>query len=105
MSKNNFSCCSKSKISREANSPNKFLKVFVEENCLKIFCLLKKGPLCVCEISQCLKLPQNLTSHHLKVLKDFGLVSSYRKGLKIFYQLKYKTVEKYLKLLNKYLLH
>jgi len=50
-----------------------------------------------------LKLPQNLVSHHLKTLKDFGLISSEKRGLKVFYKLNQKVVKKYLKELNKLL--
>jgi ArsR family transcriptional regulator len=80
-----------------------FLRVIAEDNRLKILCLLKKGEKCVCEIWQFLNLPQNLTSHHLKVLKDFGLVSSRQEGLKVFYKLNKKVAEKHLKILNKFL--
>jgi ArsR family transcriptional regulator len=75
-----------------------------DENRLKILCLLKEGEKCVCDIWQCLKLPQNLVSHHLKVLKDFKLISAEKRGLKVFYKLNHQTVEKYVKSLNKILL-
>ena len=55
---------------------------------------------CVCEIWQYLNLPQNLVSHHLKVLKDFSLISAKKEGVKIFYKINKKVVKKYLKLLN-----
>ena len=81
-----------------------FLKVISEENRLRILCILKKKQeLCVCEIWQCLDLPQNLASHHLKVLKDFGLILSRQEGLKVFYSLNKKHLKDYSKLLNNYL--
>ncbi len=80
-----------------------FLKIISEKNRLKILCLLKEGEKCVCDIGQYLDLPQNLISHHLKVLKDFGLVSSKREGLKIKYSINKKVVKKYSNLLNNYL--
>jgi ArsR family transcriptional regulator len=88
-----------------ANFPQiiKFLKIISDENRLKILCLLKEGGKCVCDIWQYLNLPQNLVSHHLKVLKDFGLVSSKQEGLKIKYSINKKVVKKYSKLLNNYL--
>jgi ArsR family transcriptional regulator len=64
---------------------------------------LKEGKKCVCDIWQCLKLPQNLASHHLKVLKDLNLISSKKVGLKVFYKLNQKVVKKYLKNLNRFL--
>jgi ArsR family transcriptional regulator len=80
-----------------------FLKVIAEENRLKILRLLRRGEQCVCDIWQFLKLPQNLTSHHLKVLKDFGLVLSRQEGLKVFYSIDKKIVKKYLESLNNFL--
>jgi ArsR family transcriptional regulator len=80
-----------------------FLKIISEKNRLKIICLLKKKEKCVCDIWQYLDLAQNLASHHLKVLKDFGLVSSRQEGLKVIYSINKRVVEKYSKLLNNYL--
>lgn len=80
-----------------------FLKIIGEKNRLKILCILKEKEKCVCEIWQYLNLSQNLVSHHLKVLKEFGLVSSKKEGLKIFYKTNKKVVKKYIKLLNKFL--
>ncbi|MEX0918469.1 MAG: metalloregulator ArsR/SmtB family transcription factor [Candidatus Paceibacterota bacterium] len=81
----------------------KFLKVVAEENRMKILCLLRSGEKCVCDIWQFLDLPQNLTSHHLKVLKDFGLVEDRKEGLKVYYSVNKKEVNKYNLLLNKFL--
>ncbi len=97
-------CCKKNKFS--ANTLIKtadFLKIIAEENRLKILCILRNGERCVCEVWQCLYLPQNLCSHHLKILKDAGLIASRHEGLKIFYSLNTKTMEKNLKSLNKFL--
>jgi len=94
-------CCRKSEA--KINQLIKFLKIISERNRLKILCLLKKGEKCVCEIWQCLKLPQNLVSHHLKTLKDFNLISSRKEGVKIFYKLNKKVIKKYLKLLDEFL--
>jgi ArsR family transcriptional regulator len=80
-----------------------FLKIISEKNRLKILCLLREGEKCVCDIGRYLDLPQNLVSHHLKVLKDFDLVSLKREGLKIKYSINKKVVKKYSKLLNNYL--
>ena len=80
-----------------------FLRVISDKCRLHILHLLKKQEMCVCEIWQSLNSPQNLTSHHLKVLKDFGLISSRRDGLKIFYKLNQSVVKKNIKLLNKFI--
>jgi len=80
-----------------------FLRIIAEDNRLKIICLLKNGERCVCEIQKLLALPQNLISHHLKVLKDFGLLFSRKDGLKMYYSLSDKNLNKYKKQLNNYL--
>ena len=80
-----------------------FLKIISEENRLKILCLLREGEKCVCDIWQYLNLAQNLTSHHLKVLKDFRLVSSRQEGLKVIYSINKNVVKRFSKLLNNYL--
>ncbi len=94
--------CCKNKSAEEIKQVVEFLKIISEKNRLKILCLLEKGEKCVCEIWQYLKLPQNLVSHHLKILKDFNLISSRKEGVKIFYKKNKKVVKKYLKLLNTY---
>jgi len=59
-----------------------------DENRIAILLFLKKGEKCVCEIWKKLNLPQNLVSHHLKVLKDGKFIISHKEGLKVFYSLK-----------------
>ncbi|MBU0546718.1 MAG: metalloregulator ArsR/SmtB family transcription factor [Patescibacteria group bacterium] len=82
------------KINGELKKTIDFLKVISEKNRFLLLCLLKKGEMCVCEIWQHLNLPQNLVSHHLKVLKNFGLISSRREGVKIIYSLNQKDIKK-----------
>lgn len=96
-------CCGNKKPIADLARTVEFLKATSEENRLKILCILRNGEKCVCDIWQCLKLSQNLVSHHLKVLKDFGLISFEKRGLKVFYKLNQKVVKKYLKELNKLL--
>jgi len=96
-------CCIDKKSVVILSQTTEFLKMISEENRLKILCLLREGEKCVCDIWQCLKLPQNLVSHHLRVLKDLNLVFSKKVGLKIFYKLDKKAVKKHLKDLNRLL--
>lgn len=80
-----------------------FLRIISEENRLKIICLLQSGELCVCKIWQFLELPQNLISHHLKILKDFNLLNSRKEGLNVYYSINEKELNKYKEVLNKVL--
>ena len=78
-----------------------FLKAIADDNRFKIITFLKDGEKCVCEIWQELDLPQNLISHHLKVLKDNNILFDRRDGQKIYYKLNNKVLSKQIKYLNK----
>jgi ArsR family transcriptional regulator len=77
-----------------------YLKVISDSNRLAILNSLKKKPLCVCEIYLLLNLPQNLTSHHLRTLKNAGLITSKRVGVKIIYARNEKNINEYQNILT-----
>jgi ArsR family transcriptional regulator len=54
---------------------------------LQLVDVLRKhaGKVCVCELVPLFDLSQPTVSHHLKVLRDAGIVASERKGLWAFY--------------------
>ena len=54
------------------------LRALGDETRLRIFTLLAKAELCVCEIEDILDLSQSLVSNHLAVLRRAGLVESRR---------------------------
>lgn len=101
----NSTCCHFSfKKNKEIKQLAKLLKVVAAENRLCILCLLQKKSLCVCEIMESLKLPQNLISHHLGVLEKENLVTAKKKGQRVYYSLTLrgrKIVEAVLKLSGK----
>lgn len=78
-----------------------YLSVISEPNRLAILGLLKGGERCACEIHPNLKLPQNLSSHHLGILKKMNLLKSRRKGTKIFYSRNEDIIKDYQLELNK----
>ena len=98
-----FDYCKTKKSKSDLGQTVDFLKIISEENRLLILCLLKKGEMCVCEIWQHLNLPQNLVSHHLKVLKDFGLIKSRRESTKIIYSLDQKNIKKFISLMSHFI--
>lgn len=49
--------------------------------------LAEGGELCVCDLAWIMERPQNLVSHHLRVLRTAGLVSSRREGRMVMYAL------------------
>jgi len=95
--------CKNEKVCGDLYKAVDFLKVISDKCRLHILHLLKKQEMCVCEIWQSLNLPQNLTSHHLRVLKDFGLISSRKDGLKVFYKLNPKALKRHQKSLSKFI--
>jgi ArsR family transcriptional regulator len=48
---------------------------------------------CVCDLTAALELSQPTVSHHLRVLREAGLVESSRRGTWAFYRLVPETVE------------
>jgi ArsR family transcriptional regulator len=60
-----------------------------DEARLQILRLLSRSPaLCVCEIQQAFDLGQPTISHHLRVLREAGLVDCERRGTWAYYFLK-----------------
>ena len=79
-----------------------FIKAIGEPTRLRILNHLKKD-CCVGELWKRLDLPQNLTSHHLRVLKDANLVIAEKRGLKVVYRINEKVLDSNLKKLKDYL--
>ena len=49
---------------------------------------------CACDFSDCCDVGQTTVSHHLRVLREAGIVTSERRGQWIFYRLAPQTVER-----------
>ena len=62
-------------------------KALVEPVRIRIYLLLKKSPLTVSELSEILDLSQSNTSHHIKALRDLGLLSAEKTGQHTYYGL------------------
>jgi ArsR family transcriptional regulator len=54
------------------------LRVLGDPTRLRIFRLLRAGEACVCEMAAELELAENLVSHHLRALREIGLVHDRR---------------------------
>ena len=61
------------------------LAVLADPTRLAVIEALLEGPRNVGEINKGLRVPQNLLSHHLKILRDAGLVVSTREGKAVRY--------------------
>ena len=63
------------------------LHALADGNRFRILKALRQGERCVCHLTESLGMGQPLLSHHLKVLKDAGLVSSRREGRWVHYSI------------------
>jgi ArsR family transcriptional regulator len=81
------------------------LKALADPNRLRIFDLLMQGDSCNCELNEKLDLPPNLLSHHLRVLREAGLILNRRDavdGRWIYYNVNRKTVARWRAWLNEF---
>lgn len=54
-----------------------FLRLMADSTRRRIFLLLMRGETCNCEVAEALELPENLVSHHIRRLRDAGLVEEH----------------------------
>lgn len=88
MNMSSYTCCTSSKTqAKKLETLERVLKLVAEKSRLKLLCLLNKNTQCVCELMEQTKLSQSLISHHLKDLKEAGLLINQKKGLKVYYRL------------------
>jgi len=74
----------------------KFVKMFKalsDETRLRIYLLLLREKLCVCELVNVLNMEQSRVSHCLRILKEAGLVKSRREGTWIIYSANPQTLK------------
>ena len=65
------------------------LRVVADPARLRLLSLITaSGEACVCDLTEPLGLTQPTVSHHLKVLREAGLVTSERRGVNIWYAAK-----------------
>lgn len=69
---------------------------------LQLVDVLRKhaGKVCVCELVPLFDLSQPTVSHHLKVLRDAGIVGSERPGLWAYYYVKDEALKEFTKWLS-----
>ncbi|WP_243313446.1 ArsR/SmtB family transcription factor [Fundidesulfovibrio agrisoli] len=65
----------------------RLMKALSDANRVKIVKMLKRRPMCVCELQTALGVAQPTVSNHLKVLEDAGLVESAKAGQWVNYSL------------------
>jgi ArsR family transcriptional regulator len=62
-------------------------QAFADPTRLRILGLLASGEVCVCNIHECLGIPQPTASRHLAYLRKKGLVRTRKEGLWVYYTL------------------
>lgn len=70
-----------------AAPPLAMLAALSEEKRLRILDILRNGEHCVCDLTAEMDAGQSLLSHHLKVLREAGLVTDRRSGRWSYYSL------------------
>jgi len=81
---------------REVRPFAPLFKALGDETRLEILALIAeaKGPLCVCEIEAHFDLSQPTISHHLKLLRKVGVLSTERRGTWMYYSLEPAAFER-----------
>ena len=64
-----------------------YFKALADPTRVAIVSRLAAGECCVCDLNDAFDLSQPTISHHLKVLRDAGLVTSSRSGTLAYYRL------------------
>ena len=86
----------------EAISQARLLKALADPTRLRILSLLSRheGEVCVFEIVESFTLEQPTISHHLRILRDAGLVDCRKKGLWAYYYVRREALSRAQEVIN-----
>jgi len=79
------------------------LKTLADPNRLRIMCFLSKGESCACVIETELGISQQLTSHHVNVLKEAGFLKLRKEGTRYNYSIDRDFLERVNEIFGEYL--
>jgi len=82
-------------------SPDEVFKALGNPGRLTLVRTLMDGERCVCDLVQAVGLGWSTTSKHLDILREAGVVSSDKRGQKIFYRLELECVSHFIACLDK----
>ena len=87
---------------KDAIRQARLLKALADSTRLRILNLLSRneGEICVFEIVESISLEQPTISHHLRVLRDAGLVDYHKKGLWAYYYVQRDVLKRAQELIN-----
>lgn len=72
---------------RELQSLSDLFSVISDPTRLRIVSALATGPLCVCDLSATVGTSESATSHHLRLMRDRGIVRAEKEGRLVYYSL------------------
>ncbi|AFK21741.1 helix-turn-helix transcriptional regulator [Pyrococcus sp. ST04] len=78
------------------NEVGRFLKILSNPIRYGILKMLMNRWMCVCLIAEALEVDQTLVSHHLRILKDLGLLEEKKEGKLRFYRTNKEKLREYL---------
>ncbi len=79
----------------ETEEAAKLFRALADETRLAILRQLRdEGEVCACDFQACCTLAQPTVSHHLKVLREAGLVTAEKRGLWVHYRLNPAALER-----------
>jgi len=82
------------------------LKALAHRDRLRIFDLLSSvGEKCVCDIAEFLEISQPMTSKHVAILRDAGLLDSRKEGSLVFYRVSTPCLVEFFKCLDRSIAH
>ena len=93
MNMSSYSCCNvEANESAGVENLSELLSTIAEPNRLRVLCILQAdGSHCVCDLNKHMpEVSQSLLSHHLADLREAGLVTSEKEGLKVYYSLTHR---------------
>lgn len=73
----------------------RLFKALGDESRLRILAALAHETYCVCDLARRLGIPQPTLSHHLKILREIGLVKGEKDGQLTYCSLNDETFEEY----------
>jgi len=94
----NLGCCAPEEASCRRRYPElegaaRLFRALGDETRLAILKQLReRGEVCACDFLACCDLAQPTVSHHLRVLREAGLVNSEKRGLWVYYTLNKQRV-------------
>src|SRR5215469_16142710 len=83
-------CCPPPQVTSETfERETETLKALADSYRLRILATLARAekPICVCDFTDALPLNQSTVSHHLRILREAGLITGERRGTWVYYQL------------------